>query len=125
MRVVILGTLFLTACAADPIMTQPLIEDAPTVQLCEAVYYAQPAVGQRARLEAERRGINCTDYMAAVVQLRQEREAQRAQAAQILLNRPAYQYQPYQVPMPAPIQAPRQTICTTQRFGDQLQTVCR
>jgi hypothetical protein len=109
------AVLVLAGCATQP-PTRP-VTSASNVELCEAVMYGQGDQVSIPQGEIARRGINCQDYMPAIMQAQQN----RAQAAQILLSRPApqpYQLQPYQMQQ-------RQTTCTTQRIGNQLQTVCR
>jgi hypothetical protein len=116
LKLIIPAALALAGCATQPTLEQWLAA-ASNVDLCEAILYGP---GDRAHIpqgEASRRGINCQDYLPAIIQAQQN----RAQAAQILLGRPAIQHTPLQ---PYQMQKP-QTTCTTQRIGNQLQTVCR
>lgn len=66
---------------------------ASNVEVCEAVFYFPPAVSQRAQAEADRRLINCRDYMAAAAELNARRSAEaqanRAAAIQLLMPRPS------------------------------------
>jgi hypothetical protein len=117
MRLMILAAAAaLAGCATQPTFDQRLAA-ASNVDVCEAALFGPGDQAPRVQGEANRRGINCQDYMPAIIQAQQN----RAQAAQILLGRPAMQHTPLQ---PYQMQKP-QTTCTTQRIGNQLQTVCR
>lgn len=105
----------LAGCAA-PTMEERIWQSS-NVQLCEAIAFGNRQVSAMAEHEARNRGINCQDYAQAVLSLRQ----QRAQAAQILLQRPAYQpAPPMQIPPP-----PQRTTCRTYQVGNTLQTDCQ
>lgn len=119
MRTMILATTIAVAgCASAP----PAPSELTNVQLCEAFFYAGEPYASQAGQEATFRGVRCVEYRDAVAQYRQAREAARRQAMQEALRYrpPPITYQPVQ---PQPV--PRATYCTTQRIGNQLQTVCQ
>lgn len=89
--------------------------------MCEAVFFGSPNVVPGARGEAEYRRLDCQ----AMIPLVQSLQQRRAAAAAAVLSRPAPTYTPYQLPMPPAIPPQHQTVCTTERYGSQLQTVCR
>jgi hypothetical protein len=114
MRLMILAAAaVLAGCATQP---QPRpVTSASNVELCEAVMYGP---GDRASIplgEIARRGIDCRDYAQAIQQAQQN----RAQAAQILLGRPAMQ--PYQL---QPHQMPQQRVCRSVVVGNAIETRC-
>jgi hypothetical protein len=124
MRTVLLCCLVLSGCASQQ---QPPRELTPSTAmgmnaatLCLGISTFRPGNAAVAQQEIERRGINCADHAMAVQALQQQRAQNDAQAMQLLMSRPSPQ--PYMLPMPV---QPQQTICTTQRVGDQLQTICR
>jgi len=94
------------------------IAAAPNIELCEAAMYAGPKLAQAVQPEIQRRGLNCRDLDSAI----QFRQQQRAIAAGS--RQPVPVYTPYQVPVPPPVGS-RQTTCTSQVVGNQVQTVCR
>lgn len=122
MRAVIAAAaVILAGCATEPPVPLELkVQQVSNLDLCRAVYQAPAHVGAVAREEAGRRGINCTDYMAMIVQ----QDQARAAAAAAVLARPAPVIPPltYQ---PAPtMQVPRQINCSSYRIGNTVQTNC-
>lgn len=81
----------LAGCAAPRPALPPEVT-ASNVETCEAVFYLPPAAAQRAQIEADRRGINCRDYMQAAAELNSRRsaeaQARRAAVFQMLMPRP-------------------------------------
>lgn len=105
----------LPGCGTQRTLEQD-IAAASNIDLCEVYLYGTPAMTEVTTPEVIRRNIDCRQLDQAIVQ----RQQLRAQAA----NRPVPTYTPYQIPMPPPIQS-RQTTCTSQRIGNQVQTICR
>lgn len=106
----------LTGCAT--MQQQPgRVEDASVIEVCEVALMGSGPNVAVANREADRRGVNCNDYLGAITQLR----AARIQAAgAILANQP--RPQPYQVPTP---QSRHTTTCDSYRIGNTVQTRCR
>lgn len=123
MRTLILGAAIagLAGCATEPpVPLEVRVQQVSNLDLCRAVYQAPANIGAVARDEAARRGVNCTDYMAMIVQ----QDQARAAAGAALLARPAPVIPPltYQ---PAPtMQVPRQINCSSYRIGNTVQTNC-
>lgn len=123
--VAILAVVAIAGCATAP---QPSLEEraavAPVVNLCAAILYAGRPQSDVAANEIARRGVNCQDHAQAVLQFQQARnqaaaDLQQQRAAPIVI--PPLTYRPV-----VPVQLPPDPVtCTTQRFGNQLQTVCR
>jgi hypothetical protein len=125
MRMAVLSLLALAGCAAQPqqpnILTPQEAQQMSAAELCLGLSTYGPRSTLAAGEELQRRGVNCQDHAQAIGMLQQ----QRAQAMGILMqnmNRPAYQYQPYNVPL---YQTPAPVRCTSQWIGGQMQTVCR
>jgi hypothetical protein len=124
----ILAAAVLAGCASAP---QPTLEEqaaaAPTVNLCAAILYMGRPQSDVAAQEIARRGVNCQDHAQAVLQLQAARDQARNQAAGIMLQQQAST--PLIAPLtyqPVPVQQlPSPVTCTSQRFGVQVQTVCR
>jgi hypothetical protein len=116
MRILIAAVVVLAGCSTQP-PSRP-VTSASNVELCEAVMYGPGDQASIPQGEIARRGVNCQDYMPAIMQAQQN----RAQAAQILMQQQPNQYRPLAIPPPI---RPQQTTCTTQRVGGTLQTVCR
>lgn len=118
----------LVACAEPaprplPVLSLESAQQMPAADLCLGLSTFRPSNAAVARQEIDRRGINCQDHAAAMQALQQRRAQEDAILLQrALMPQPTYQYKPYQLPMPT---TPRQTVCTTERIGNQLQTVCR
>jgi hypothetical protein len=104
----------LAGCASAPRMS--LEEAMPTVsnlQVCQAVILAPADVAEMAQDEAIRRGIDCRDYISAVLQ-QQGMEQQRQDAfdaeRRAILRRAI-------TPKP-------RTNCRTTTYGGVIQTMC-
>ena len=127
MRIALVALAALAGCASQPLAPPMSLEEriavASNMELCEAVFHAPPDVARPAEIEAQRRGVNCADYLQAVTTHRAQKEANRAMAAQILMQRQQPMIQPLQMPIPA-IQPRRQTNCTSQVIGNQVHTNC-
>ena len=87
------------------------------MDLCAGTLYFRPENAQTARVEAQRRGLDCTTLYGAI-------QADQAARRAAVMSAP-YQYQPYQLPMPTVAPQAQRTVCTTSRIGNELQTVCR
>jgi hypothetical protein len=126
LKMMIPAVLALAGCASQPqaaaVLTPEVAQNMSAATLCLGISTFRPGNAVVAQQEIERRGINCADHAQAVQALQQQRAQADAQATQLLLRQQPNQYQP--LPIPPPIR-PQQTTCTTQRVGNQLQTVCR
>lgn len=97
------------------------VTEATNYDLCQAVILGNPGPGGQWVVENERikRSLDCAPYSQAIVQQDAARRQQAMQALQIMqASQPVYQ------PVPVP-QLPQQVNCTSQRFGNQVQTTCR
>jgi hypothetical protein len=81
MRSFVVIAALLAGCATVPV--EQRVTQVSNVQVCEAVYFAPPRVAQVAAQEAQRRGIDCAQFQALVIEHRQRQAAQSAAMQQM------------------------------------------
>lgn len=120
--VVVLAALAALGACSTPItieQAQAQLAAAPDYQLCQTAILGNPDWARLADEQRRSRGLDCAPYVQSIVA---QDAARRQMAMQYLMAQP--QATTYQVPMPVPVQAPRQVNCTSQRIGSQVQTSC-
>jgi hypothetical protein len=93
----------------------------PDFDICSAMVRGDQTVRAVASEEAYRRRLDCSPHLP-MIQAQQQNDAARAALSLQMMQ--ATKPQPYQLPMPAPVQPARSVNCTSQRIGNQVTTNC-
>jgi hypothetical protein len=105
-------------------ITEQDIAGASVLQLCDvATIGTEPASGMAFR-EAQRRGINCANYIDAVMQARSQDQARRTAQSQALMEAARY-FNPPPPPMQPLPQQPVPMRCRSYVMGGSVYTDCR
>lgn len=109
---------------ARPASLAELRQTAPTAsnyKVCRAVIIGSGDLLTAGREEQQRRSLDCSPYVQAVLANEAAQRPQPMDPLQTRLLNSAYpSSQPYQVPLPA-----QPTNCTSTRYGNQVQTTCQ
>jgi hypothetical protein len=110
----ILAAAALAGCAAKPQQLRETAPQASDFKICRAAFLAPQDVASIAKEEAQRRGLDCTPYAAAILQNEQMSDAAKNDFIRSL------QQQHGQRQLIAP-----PVSCTSRKVGSTVQTDCQ
>jgi hypothetical protein len=118
----IVPALVVAGCAHTP--TEQDLAGASVLQVCDVATADGSPVSYMAYREARRRGINCADYIDAVMHARSQDQARRTTQSRAVMEAARY-FNPPPPPMQPLPQQPAPVQCRTYAMGGSLYTDCR